>query len=149
MEEDTITIQKDLFYNDLEALPKKPEEPVAKPSTSSEWPLLLASQGINKTLLPVSYIPPRQKPLASPAIPVSQATKKKSSEDHERDRVKKYALYFQGTNILSILELVVAIEPKTLSFIITDLKTRRLARIKKETFKELLKSAGILCWYFC
>ena len=42
MEEDTI-IQKDFFDNDLEALPKKSGEQVAKPSTSSEWSALLAS----------------------------------------------------------------------------------------------------------
>ena len=41
------------------------------------------------------------------------------------------------------------VEPKTLSYIITDLRTRILAGIRKETFEELLKSAGISCWYFC
>ena len=36
-----------------------------------------------------------------------------------------------------------------MSFIITDIKTRRLAGIKKETFEELLKAAGIPTKYFC
>ena len=35
MEEDNIT-QIDLFDNDQETLPNKPEDPVAKPSTSSD-----------------------------------------------------------------------------------------------------------------
>ena len=41
------------------------------------------------------------------------------------------------------------VQPKILSFIITDLKTRRLAGIKKETFEELLKTSGIPARYFC
>ena len=40
-------------------------------------------------------------------------------------------------------------KPKTLSFIITDLRTRRLAGVKKETFEELLKSTGIPFRHFC
>ena len=51
--------------------------------------------------------------------------------------------------ILPILELVAEVKPKTLSYIITDLRTKRLAEIRRETFKELLKSTGIPCWYFC
>ena len=50
---------------------------------------------------------------------------------------------------MPISELVKEIEPKTLSYIITDIKTRRLAGIKKETFGELLKAAGIPAKYFC
>ena len=40
-------------------------------------------------------------------------------------------------------------EPKTLSFVVTDLKTKRLAGLKKETFEDLLKSANIPGKYFC
>ena len=81
-----------------------------------------------------SSIPPGQKLPASPAMPVSWSIKKKSAEDHEKDRVGKYAPYFQDNHILPLLELVAAAEPKTLSFIISDLRTRRLAGLKKETF---------------
>ena len=38
---------------------------------------------------------------------------------------------------------------KDFSFIITDLRTRRLAGLKKETFEEVLKTAGIPCRYYC
>ena len=45
MVEDTIINVKDLSKKDLKAIQKKPEEPVAGPSTlTSEWPSLPASQ---------------------------------------------------------------------------------------------------------
>ena len=60
-----------------------------------------------------------------------------------------WAQYFKKDRILPIPELVEAVEPKTLSFIISDLRTRRLAGLKKETFEEFLKTAGVPCQYFC
>ena len=51
--------------------------------------------------------------------------------------------------ILPIPEFVAEVDSQSLSYIITDLRTRRWARIRRETFKELLKSAGIPCRYFC
>ena len=46
-------------------------------------------------------------------------------------------------------ELVEAVELKTVSFVISDVRIRRFAELKKETFEELLKTAGVLCRYFC
>ena len=134
MEENTSTTQTGLFHdNRLEALLKKPEEQVAGPSTSiSEWLSLPAPQKTNETSLPAGSIPPGQKPPANPAAPVSWAIKKKSLQDYERYRVKKYAQYFQGDEILPIPEFVTEVEPYTLSFIITDLRTRRLAEFEKK-----------------
>ena len=57
--------------------------------------------------------------------------------------------YFKEGEILPIPELVKEVEPKTLSFVVTDLKTKRLAGLKKETFEDLLKSANIPGKYFC
>ena len=74
--------------------------------------------------------------------------KKKTPSDHENDRVNKYAKYSKENEILPILELVQAVEPKTLSFVITDLKTRRLTGLKKETFEEIIKTASIPGKYF-
>ena len=37
----------------------------------------------------------------------------------------------------------------TLSLVVSDLKTRRLAGLKKEKFEELLRTSGIPCQYFC
>ena len=62
---------------------------------------------------------------------------------------RQIAPYFQGNTILPILDLVAAVEPKTLSLIVTKLRTRRLAGLKKESFRELLRTAGILYQYFC
>ena len=96
-----------------------------------------------------SAIQPGQKPPATPVSWSSQIQKKKKSpEDHENDRVTKYAKYFKDNEILPIPELVEAVEPKTLSIVVTDLKTRRLAGLKKEAFDELLKTAGIPGKYF-
>ena len=61
----------------------------------------------------------------------------------------KYTQYFEKDRILPIPKLVEAVEPRTLSFVISDLRTRRLAVLKKVTFEELLKTAGIPCRYFC
>ena len=87
-----------------------------------------------------SAIQPAQKPPATPVSWSSQLQKKKKTpEDYENDRVRKYAKYFKENEILPIPELVEAVEPKTLSFVVTDLRTRRLAGLKKESFEELLK----------
>ena len=78
----------------------------------------------------------------------SAQIKKRSPGDYAKDRAK-YAQYFQGNKILPIPELVETVQPKTISFIVTDLKTRRLASIEEDTFEELLKAAGIPARYFC
>ena len=39
--------------------------------------------------------------------------------------------------------------PRILSLVVSDLKTKRLVGLKKETFEELLRKAGIPCQYFC
>ena len=59
------------------------------------------------------------------------------------------APYFNDSTILPIPELVAEVGPKTLSFIVTDLRTWRLAGLKKETFGELLRTTRISYWYYC
>ena len=125
----------------------KPEEPVAGPSKSSEWPTLPATQ--KETSLPVSSIPLRQKTPVSSVVPVSLPTKKKSPEDHEKYRVGNYAPYFKENAILPILELVAETVLKILSFIVTDKRTRRLSGLTKETFGEFLGKAEIPGRYYC
>ena len=61
----------------------------------------------------------------------------------------KYEKYFQRNRIFSIPELIKQVQPKTISFVVTDLKTRRLAGIKKDIFEDLLKTAGIPAKYYC
>ena len=128
MEEDSKNSLKDLLGNDVGALPKKPKEPVARPSTStSEWPSLPASQVIKESSLPASSIQQGQRTPAGPATPVSWSIKKKTPEQYKKDRVGKNAPYFKGTEIVPILELEAEVELMILSYIITDLRTRALA----------------------
>ena len=120
------------IFQDIEPCPK-PEDLSLSPSAST--------------------IPPTQKPPATPVSWSSQVQKKKKKKkktpsDHDNDRVQKYAKYFRDNEILTIPELVEAVEPHTLSFVLTDLRTRRLAGLKKETFEEVLKTAGIPGRYF-
>ena len=111
-----------------------------------EWPSLPGTPAENLT--PASTIPPAQK---VPSIPVSWLTQKnkKLPQDYKKDRVEKYAQYFKGNRILPIPKLVEAVQPKTLSLIVSDIKTRRLAGLKKDKFEEILKAAGIPARYFC
>ena len=110
--------------------------------------MTIATGFISDKKIPSQFYPTRKRPTASPAMLASWSIKKKSAKDHEKDRVEKFTLYIQSNHILPIPELVVAVEPKTLSFIILELRTRRLAGLK-ETFEELLTFAGIPCRQFC
>ena len=96
-----------------------------------------------------STIPPAQKPKETTVSWSSHCVNQKTPSDYARDRAEKYANYFKEGEILPIPELVKEVEPKTLSFVVTDLKTKRLAGLKKETFEDLLKSANIPGKYFC
>ncbi len=89
-----------------------------------------------------------QKPKETAVSWSSHCVNKKSPCDYARDRVEKYGQYFKEGEILPIPEFVEAVEPKTLSFVVTDIKTKRLAGIKKETFEDLLKTANIPGKYF-
>ena len=59
---------------------------------------------------------------------------KKSPEDYANERAK-YPQFFIGNRILPIPELVETVQPKIISFIVKDLKTMRLAGIKKRALK--------------
>ena len=96
-----------------------------------------------------STIPPAQKPKETTVSWSSHCVNQKTPSDYARDRAEKYANNFKEGEILPIPELVKEMEPKTLSFVVTDLKTKRLAGLKKETFEDLLKSANIPGKYFC
>ena len=96
-----------------------------------------------------STIPPAQKPKETAVSWSSHCVNKKSPCDYARDRDEKYKQYFKDGEILPIPELVEAVEPKTLSFVVTDIKTKRLAGVGRETFEDLLKAANIPGKYFC
>ena len=107
------------------------------------------SQPENKwpTLSPASTIQPAQR---VPSLPASWKEKltQKSQVDYTKCR-EKYEKYFEGNRIHPIPELIKEFQPKTISFIITEVRTRRLAGIKKDTFEELLRAANIPAKYYC
>ena len=72
----------------------------------------------------------------------------KTPKDYSKMR-QKYEKYFQGNRILPIPELVQEVQAKIISYVVTDLKTKRLAGIKKDTFEGLLKAADIPAKYYC
>ena len=130
------------------ALPTQSEETQGTQVTSligSNWPSLPSESG--------SPIPPGQKtkPESSSPLPSPLPWKiqQKNPEDYEKDRVGKYADYFKGNEILPIPEIVQKIEPRIVSLVVTDLKSRRLVGLKKEGFEDLLRKAGVPCQYFC
>ena len=102
----------------------------------SNWPFLP---------VPVDSDSPSQPGQKGPAPWKDQ---QRGPDDYERDRVGKYAQYFKGNEILPIPEIVQQLEPRTLSLVVSDLKTRQLVGLKKEAFEELLNKAGIPCQYF-
>ena len=61
----------------------------------------------------------------------------------------KYADYFKGNEILPIPEILQKIEPRIVSLVVTDLKTRQLVGLMKEGFEDLIRKAGIPYQYFC
>ena len=78
----------------------------------SNWPLLLVPADSD------SPIQPGQK------SPAPWKVQQRGPDDYERDRVGKYAQYFVGNEILPIPEIVQALEPRILSLVVSDLKTR-------------------------
>ena len=135
----TPSCHKQLRRSQIQIIPKQTSLIAWIPPSSEkpEWPSLPVTPGTPvQASLPAISIQTAQK---GPLMPVSwsaQPKKKKLPEDYAKDRVDKYAQYFKGNEILPIPEEVEVDQPKTLSFIITDLRTRRLEGIKKDTFEE-------------
>ena len=81
--------------------------------------------------------------------PTAWRGQQRGPDDNEKDRVGRYAKYFKGNEILPIPEIVEKISPRVLSLVVSDIKTKRLVGLNKDTFEELLRKAGIPCQYFC
>ena len=81
--------------------------------------------------------------------PTAWKGQQRGPADYEKDRVGKYAKYFNGNEILPIPEIVEKITPRVLSLVVSDLKTKRLVGLNEDIFEELLRKAGIPCQYFC
>ena len=111
--------------------------PSSKPEEG--WPSLSGAAG---SIQPSRSAPP------VPSRRPAQIMKEVSPQNHVGNG-EKYAQCFQGGRVLSISELVQEVQPKVASFVVTDLKTRRLVGLGVETFEELLKAAGIPAKYYC
>ena len=129
---------------------KKYDDDKTEPSQESligaNWPSLPIPADFQQTTQETTQDSPIQPAQKSPTPWKGQ---QRGPADYERDRVEKYAKYFKGNEILPIPELVEKLTPRILSLVISDLKTKRLVGLKKETFEELLRKAGIPCQYFC
>ena len=124
-----------------------PEDPTSQESLiGANWPSLPIPADSPKTTQETTQDSPIQPAQKSPTPWKGQ---QKGPADYERDRVEKYAKYFKGNEILPIPELVEKLTPRILSLVVSDLKTKKLVGLKRETFEELLKKAGIPCQYFC
>ena len=123
-----------------ETLPKQSKEqetPIINPS----WPSLPSPTETDSPIQPGQ----REKP----SSPGPWKTQAKGPDDHEKDRVGKYAQYFKDNEILPIPEIIERLELRILSLVVSDLKTRRLVGLRKEAFEDLLRKAGVPCLYFC
>ena len=112
--------------------PSKPED---------RWPALSQPSSSASSIQPAQKVP---------SMPASWTPKivQKCPKDNNKIR-ERYEKYFQGNRILPIPELVHEVQPKIISYVVTDLKTKRLAGIKKDTFEGLLKAADIPANYYC
>ena len=125
----------------------EPSKELSQESLIGEnWPSLPIPANSQRTIVDTSQDSPIQPAQKSPTPWKGQ---QRGPADYERDRVEKYAKYFKGNEILPIPELVEKLTPRILSLVVSDLKTKRLVGLKKETFEELLRKAGIPCQYFC
>ena len=107
----------------LKAFPTKREER----AVNTEWPALSVSspKGTNETALSSNQIQLGQKPreISSAAIrPDSWKVYRKTPEDYERNRIGKYAPYFQGNVILLIPEVANVLQPLIALPVVFDIK---------------------------
>ena len=108
--------------------PKETQKTLSQESLiGANWPSLLISADSQdiKSSQGSPEIQPAQK------SPTPWKVQQRGPEDYERDRVGKYAKYFKGNEILPIPEIVQKMEPRILSLVISDLKTKKLWGSKK------------------
>ena len=121
-----------------------PTPTTSTPTTpiGSNWPSLPIPGDTTETSQG-SPIQPAQK------SPTAWKGQQRGPEEHEADRVGRFAKYFKGNEILPIPEIADKIAPRVLSLVVSDLKTKRLVGLTKEVFEDLIRKAGIPCQYFC
>ena len=121
-----------------------PTTPTQTTPIGSNWPSLpIPGDTTEPETSQGSPIQPAQK------SPTAWKGQQRGPEEHEADRVGRFAKYFKGNEILPILEIADRIAPRVLSLVVSDLKTKRLVGLTKEVFEDLIRKAGIPCQYFC
>ena len=124
----------------INSTPKKSDEPRSQSLIGANWPSLPIPADTQSQDSP---IPPAQK------SPTAWKGQQRGADDYEKDRVGRYAQYFKGNEILPIPEIAEKVTPRVLSLVVSDLKTKRLVGLNKDSFEELLRKSGIPCQYFC
>ena len=122
-----------------------PTPTTSAPTTpiGSNWPSLpIPGDSTEPETSQGSPIQPAQK------SPTAWKGQQRGPEEHEADRVGRFAKYFKGNEILPIPEIADKIAPRVLSLVVSDLKTKRLVGLTKEVFEDLIRKAGIPCQYF-
>ena len=122
-----------------------PTPTTSAPTTpiGSNWPSLpIPGDSTEPETSQSSPIQPAQK------SPTAWKGQQRGPEEHEADRVGRFAKYFKGNEILPIPEIADKIAPRVLSLVVSDLKTKRLVGLTKEVFEDLIRKAGIPCQYF-
>ena len=122
-----------------------PTQTTPTPTTpiGSNWPSLpIPGDSTEPETSQGSPIQPAQK------SPTAWKGQQRGPEEHEADRVGRFAKYFKGNEILPIPEIADKIAPRVLSLVVSDLKTKRLVGLTKEVFEDLIRKAGIPCQYF-
>ena len=118
--------------------------PTTQSPIGSNWPSLpIPGDTTEHEISQDSPIQPAQK------SPTAWKGQQRGPEEHEANRVGRFAKYFKGNEILPIPEIADKIAPRVLSLVVSDLKTKRLVGLTKEAFEEQIRKAGIPCQYFC
>ena len=94
-------------------------------------------------------VPPARGPKQAAVSWSSHCVNGGSPCDCAGDGVEEYEECFRDGEVLPVPELVGAVEPRTLSFVVADVGTGRLAGMGGETFEGLLGAAGIPGRCFC
>ena len=57
--------------------------------------------------------------------------------------------YFQSNTILHVPDITEDLDPRIISLVVVDIRTRRFAGLKKDYFEDLMHTSGIPVQYFC
>ena len=128
---------------------RKLSPPEAVGRTRAIWGSLIGSNWPSLPIDPGSPVQPGQVPKAVSQQASPWKIKQRAPEEYEKDRVGRYAEDFKGNEILPIPEILQRLELRIVSLVVSDIKTKRLVGLKKESFEDLLRKAGVPCQYFC